>query len=542
MKVFPPRPRNQLLFPLDRLLLRGKSPSSLLKWVGIGLSIGIVAGVGAITFEAAIRLVTGFFLGTMVGYLPPSPVGEGPARVLSLWATARPWLLPVVTTLGGLLVGLIVCSLAPEAEGHGTDAAIAAFHQGKPVRARIPLVKLVASALTLGTGGSAGQEGPAAHIGAGFGSILARLFRLQVQDQRMAMAIGIGAGIGSIFHAPLGGAILAAEILYTDDLEVEALIPALIASTVGSSIVSLWSGGSPMLGTVTASMSPFPFSLFYAALIGILCGLLGRLYAWGFYGMTQVFHRLPLPLWIKPAIGGLLVGLLGLALPQILGMGDGWIQFSMGSGLLTLPFWLLLVLPLAKILTTGLSIGSGGSGGIFGPGMVIGALAGALIWRVGYQVLPELPALPAPFVVVGMMALLGGITRAPLAAMVMGAEMTGNLSLLVPAMLAVSLSYWLVGKQTLYLSQLETRSDSPAHQLQSPSPLLSPSTVPPGHDSSSGPVERESGFAEAKTGRVVQNLPGTPILEKQQRFIGVPTRTALELLQRQNGPGSASGQ
>src|SRR3989440_12350372 len=145
----------------------------------------------------------------------------------------------------------------------------------------------------------------------------------------------------------------------------------------------------------------------------------------------------------------------------------------MGPGLLSLPLWVILALPFAKILTTGLSIGSGGSGGIFGPGMVIGAMVGASVWRLCYHVLPGVPDTPGPFVIVGMMALFGGIAHAPLAVMLMVAEMTGNLSMLAPAMIAVSLAYLIVGKTTIYRSQLESRAASPAHRFQFTFPLLS---------------------------------------------------------------------
>ena len=128
----------QRLFHLRRA--RGssfESPRYLLKWLLISTAIGLVAGVGALIFFQAIRLSTDFFLGSLVGYLPPDPAGEGMMGVMSLWAAPRPWLLPIITTVGGLVAGIIVFSLAPEAEGHGTDAAIAAFHQGKPIRARL---------------------------------------------------------------------------------------------------------------------------------------------------------------------------------------------------------------------------------------------------------------------------------------------------------------------------------------------------------------------------------------------------------------------
>ena len=463
----------QRLFHLRRVGGHFETPRYLLKWLFISTLIGLVAGVGAIVFTLAIKLATQFFLGRLVGYLPPDPAGEGSMGVMSLWAAARPWLLPVITTLGGLLAGIIVFSLAPEAEGHGTDAAIAAFHQGKPIRARIPLVKLVASAITIGSGGSAGREGPSAQISAGFGSILGNLLHLDTQDRRIAIATGIGAGIGAIFRAPLGGAVLAAEILYKHDLEVEALVPGLIASIIGYSVYGAFFGWNPIFSVPASLAFTSPVQLLYYVLIGLLCGLIGLLYARGFYGITHRFHQLPLPRWLKPAIGGLFVGLIGLVLPEALGMGYGWVQVSMSPALLSIPLWVVLLLPFAKIVTTGFSIGSGGSGGIFGPGMVIGAMVGAIVWRLSYHVLPGVPDTPAPFVIVGMMALFGGIAHAPLAVMLMVAEMTGNLSLLAPAMIAVGISVIMVGEKTIYTSQVDTRADSPAHRLQFSFPLLS---------------------------------------------------------------------
>jgi chloride channel protein, CIC family len=230
------------LFHIHRTGHSFENPRYLLKWLFISTLIGLVAGIGALAFYEAIHFSTQLLLGKLVGYLPPDPAGEGTMGIMPFWSAARPWLLPIVTCAGGLLSGIIVFKFAPEAEGHGTDAAIAAFHQGKPIRARIPLVKLVASAITIGSGGSAGREGPSAQISAGFGSLLGNLLHLDLQDRRIAIATGIGAGIGAIFRAPLGGAVLAAEILYKHDLEVEAIIPALIASIIGYSVFGAWFG------------------------------------------------------------------------------------------------------------------------------------------------------------------------------------------------------------------------------------------------------------------------------------------------------------
>ena len=155
-------------------------------------------------------------------------------------------MIPVICTLGGLISGFIVYKWAPEAEGHGTDAAINSFHNRDGyIRRRIPPIKIIASAITIGSGGSAGREGPVALIGAGFGSMIADVFKLDSHDRRIALSIGIGAGIGAIFKAPLGGAILSTEILYRRDFEFEALLPSFIASIVGYSVFASWAGWAP---------------------------------------------------------------------------------------------------------------------------------------------------------------------------------------------------------------------------------------------------------------------------------------------------------
>ncbi len=353
----------------------------LARWLVLGTVIGIAAGLGAVAFSLAIRLVTHVALGDIVGYLPPLPAGEGDPTLHPL---RRPWLLPVVTALGGLLSGIVVFRFAPEAQGHGTDAAIAAIHHKRGrLRGRIPLIKLIASAITIGMGGSAGREGPAAQISAGVGSVLGQWLKLDTATRRIAVAAGMGAGIGAIFRAPLGGAVMASEILYVHDLEVEALIPSLIASIVGYSLFGAIEGWEPIFGAQPGIGFEQPPSLVLYAALGALCGVVGLLYARSFYAIEGLFHRLSTPAWLKPAIGGALVGLMGLIVRGSIHTGYGWVQIGMTPALLTLPLWVVLVLPFAKILATALSIGSGGSGGIFGPGMVIGGMLGAAFWRLG---------------------------------------------------------------------------------------------------------------------------------------------------------------
>ena len=270
---------------------------------------------------------------------------------------------------------------------------------------------------------------------------------------------------------------MAAEILYLHDLEVQILIPALIASIVGFSVYGYFEGFTPIFGDHSGLTFDDPVTLVYYALLGILAGLMGILFARVFYGTADVFDRFRIPRSVKPALGGFLVGVMGIWIVGSIHTGYGWVQISMTQELRTLPLWLVIALPFAKILVTSLSIGTGGSGGILGPGMVIGGLLGAAFWRLGEGVLPHMPDSPAPFVIVGMMALFGGIAHVPFAVMLLVAEMTGYLSLLAPAMVAVALSAALVGDETIYRAQLPNRSASPMHRLKMSFPLLSALSV-----------------------------------------------------------------
>jgi CIC family chloride channel protein len=502
------------------------------KWLVLGTIVGVVAGLGAVVFYDALRLASYVFLQAIAGYSVPEPMSEG-GRLASSHFT-RPWAIPLVACGGALLGAILVFSIAPEAEGHGTDAAIAAVHHNpRGVRLRTVFVKIVASALTIGSGGSGGREGPTGQISAGFGSLLARTFDLSPEDARITVASGIGSGIGAIFGAPLGGSVLATEILYRDDFEVEALLPAFIASIVGYAVWGSFEGFGPLFGYVGNYQLSSAMPLLWFGVIGIIGGLIGLLYAKGFYGMVDAFSRLPLPRWVRPAIGGLLVGCVALAIPEVLGTGYGWIQQSLGTHLLQIPLWIVIILPFARIATTGLSIGSGGSGGIFGPGMVIGAFVGAAVWRLLEPVVPSLGHDPAPYVIVGMMACFGSISRAPLAVMLMVAEMTGTLSLIVPAMLAVGLATLVVRRSddTIYRSQLKSRSQSPAHRILTGLPLLAEVPVAEAMILARCVLDQRDD-ASIIARRLTENgVEAAPIVDEEGRYLGVVSLASL----RENG-------
>ncbi|MDE2933413.1 MAG: chloride channel protein [Chloroflexota bacterium] len=436
----------------------------------LGALIGVVTGFVAILFFEALEFATQHLLADLTGYHPPHPLGEGGQEASD---PTRRWALPIVVGLGALVSGILVYSLAPEAEGAGADQVIDAFHKrGGRIRLRAIPVKLVASAITIGSGGAAGREGPAAQISGGIGSVIADRLGLDAVERRRALVAGMGAGVGAIFRAPLGGAMMAAEALYRDDFEADAILLSLISSIVAFAVYGAWYDYTPIFGGTAGFSFQNPEELPYYLALGVACGLLGILYARGFEGAQELFNRLTAPRWVKPAIGGVLVGCIGMFAPEAIHIGYGWVQRSITpEDVMDFSLWLIIALPLLRILAASLTVGSGASGGIFAPGMVAGGMLGALFWRLFHD-LPGFPADPAPLVIIGMIAVFGSIAHAPLAMMLMVGEMTGNLSLLAPAMVAVAVATLLVGNTSIYRSQVPTRADSMAHRHRFAFPLL----------------------------------------------------------------------
>lgn len=446
--------------------------------LGFAALVGLVAGLGGIVFYIATRVVEHYALGVWAGYYPqPRPGGESALTWLVAVAhPLHPWLLLLIPTLGGLASGLIVFTLAPEAEGHGTDAVIAAYHhrQGQ-IRPRVPLVKIVASAITLGTGGSGGREGPIAQIGAGFGSLLANLLHLRAVERRILMAAGMGAGIAAIFRAPLAGTMFAAEVLYrSPEFEPEVIIPAGIASVVSYCVFGAFTGWEPLF-TIPIPDIGFrnPWELGPYLLLALAMAFLALLYTRSFYGTKRLFDRLPIRRHFRPALGAFLTGAVGLALYFALGrqqsvlavlaFGYSAIQEAMTRDT-HVGALLLLAVALGKIVTTSLTIGSGGSGGVFGPSMVIGGCGGGALGLALHDLWPRIVPHPASFVIVGMAGFFAAAAKTPFSTLIIVSEMTGGYSLLLPSLWVCTLAFILSDEQSIYSSQVESRSRSPAHQ------------------------------------------------------------------------------
>jgi CIC family chloride channel protein len=446
---------------LKRISDLEEGASFLRKWGFIGILIGIGAGLGALALIWLIQLVTHGLLQNIVGYTPPLPGGEGGGRDY-VFHMSRPWLLPVITGAAGLLGGLITWKLAPETAGIGTNAAIRAFHANHTIKARTSLLKMLTSAITIGGGLTSGREGPIAQIGAATGATLADALKLTARERNIALAAGLGAGIAAIFKAPLAGAIIGAEIFYTEDFEVEALVPGLIASVIGYTIVGSVTGFQPVFNPPPEIVQfDHPLSLILFAVLGVGCGLLARLLFAVYFRVEAFFKRFPL--WLATTIGGVGTGLVGLAVPSVIGTGYGWAQFAINQNMELLSPWLLLAAAFAEIVGTSLTLGSGNSGGAFGPCVVTGGMFGGAVGYAAHGLFPSVATHPGNFAIVGMVAFFAAAAKAPISTIIMISEMTGGYGLLAPAMFAVVTAHILSGRKTIFPAQVRSRLDSPFH-------------------------------------------------------------------------------
>ena len=430
------------------------------RWTTYFIVIGLIAGLGSIIFHYLCELGVHYFMDVLAGYRPPSPAGEQHL----LHPTSRPfsrWILLLLPAAGGIISGWLVYTFAPEAEGHGTDAAINAYHRtGGYIRGRVPIIKTIASAITLTTGGSGGREGPIAQIGAGFGSFMATKLKLSERERRIMMTAGIGAGVGSIFRAPLAGALFAAEVLYQDpELESEVIIPAGISSVVAYCVFCLVFGWGSLFESPDFKFQN-PLELGPYIVLAFVLVVTGVFYIKAFYGVTKLFKTFKVPNHIKPAIGGLCTGIIGFFLPQTLAFGYGFVQQALYNEL-AIPF--LLLLALGKVLTTSFSIGSGGSGGVFGPSVVIGGAMGGVVGKVFNWLLPTVITEPGAFVIVGMAGFFTAVSNTPISTIIFVSEMTNSYHLLLPSLLVCSLTYLIGRKWTIYEKQVKSKIDSPAH-------------------------------------------------------------------------------
>ena len=495
------------------------------RWIFFGVLIGIIAGIGAIVFNALIRFFRFVFQVSMAHYYSPrpelmgqtgAPVDNHPIR----------WVIPLIIMLGGLISGILVYTFAPEAEGHGTDAAIDAFHNKEGyIRGRVPIIKTLASSVTLGSGGSGGREGPVAQIGAGFGSVLATYLGLPVPDRRTMLVAGIGAGIGAIFKSPLAGAMFGVEVLYSEmDFEGGALMLSIIAAIVGYSLYAyFYAGFNPVVRTPMFTYTRPITLLFYAAL-GIFLAFAGQFYVRFFYFIHDVFKKIKIKPHFKPMIGGAAVGCIAYFFPEIMGVGYGWLQLAMLGKLAIVT---LILLGFFKIVATSFTISSGGSAGVYAPSLVIGGAFGGAAGMIFHILFPHLILSSdiAPFVLIGMGGFFAGAAKTPVSSLLMVSEMTGSYGLLPPLMLVSAITFIVSGKRSIYRSQKKNRMDSPAHMkdyLIKPLQRYSVSDVMESGDTAAAkPLDPDMPLYEMIKIFFYSNFYMHPVIDKEGKIVGI---------------------
>ncbi len=519
--------------------------------LGASVLVGIVAGLGGIVFSAAGQAVVQFSLEGVAGYHAAGPDGEVRFPwIPTLSAPFNPWMLLVVPTIGGLLSGLLVYRFAPEAEGHGTDAAIAAYHEHQGyIRPRVPLIKLLASALTIGSGGSGGREGPIAQIGAGFGSLLGGLLGFRPEERRVLLASGMGAGIAAIFRAPLAGTLFAAEIMYcSPEFESEVILPTGLASVVSYctfGVLAVWLGGTttpwrPLFTTSSSLLFTSAWELLPYSVLAIWMAVLAMLYVRTFYAINHLFEGLRIPRALRPAVGAAMAGATGLAIffaaggqqaaLSVLSFGYGVLQHGLRDEI-SLSATVLLAIAAGKILTTSLTIGSGGSGGVFGPSMVIGGCAGGSLGVFVHGLWPSAVPHPGAFVILGMAGFFAAAAKTPFSTLVIVSEMTGDYRLLLPALWVCTLAFLLSDEEPLYRSQVPSRALSPAHRGECAREILAGLQVKQFLEAGAGITTLRANDSLTKVVASFDGEPNTvlPVVSPDGAFLGVVVQDEVHL-------------
>jgi chloride channel protein, CIC family len=383
------------------------------------IMVGVLSGLGAAAFIYALGAVHELFFG----------------RVAAAFWFLGPSAIIILPALGGLIVGPFIARYAPEARGHGVPEVMTAVAtRGGIIKGRVAVVKIIASAITIGSGGSAGQEGPMVQIGAAAASAAGQRLRISPRHMRTFVACGAAGGLAAVFNAPIGGAIFALEVITG---ELTPAFGAVILASVSATVVSrsLFGDYPSFVVPGYEIVSNWEFLLY--GVLGLLAGAVSVALIRALYGLEERFARWQFPDRLKPVVGGLLVGLIGRFAPQALGTGTPTIEAALWGHL---GLGILVLLVAMKILATSLTLGSGGSGGVFGPSLYVGAmLGGAFGWTVQW-LFPGLTAGSGAYAMVGMGALVGGTMLAPLTAIILLFEMTDDYRIILPVMEATVLA------------------------------------------------------------------------------------------------------
>lgn len=482
----------------------------------LAVGIGAGAGLGAIAFRWLITT----FTTVLSGHRDYSIAGGQPHT----WLPALgPWFLLLAPVVAGLIYGPLVQRFAPEARGHGVpEVMLAVAERGGRIPAQVSLVKSLASALCIGSGGSVGREGPIVQVGAALGSTLGRLTKVREGRVRVLVASGAAGGIAATFNAPLAGPFFAMELILRD-FAAESFGAVVLASVTASVVGRAVLGNEAFLDLPTFSVrNPVEYLLFIA--LGAVVGLVGVLFSKVLYLVEDVCDRLWRgPEWLRPAVGGLVLGGLLLVLPQMYGVGYPVLQNAVGGNY---ALWFLLVLLIGKMLATSVTIGIGGSGGVFAPSLFIGAMVGTACGLLANAAFPSVTTAPGVYGLIGMGAAFAGAARAPITAVIILFELTGEYSIILPLMAAIVvatlLGRWLSG-DTIYTRKLRRRGidiDAPRHPLADSSARSAVEPLPE-------PLAEDMGLTEAANVLALSGHGVLPVTGPDGTYHGCVTARAV---------------
>jgi chloride channel protein, CIC family len=422
------------------------SPAGL---VALALAVGSGAGAGAVAFRYLILGFTDLFS----GHHDPSAAGRAGYGLVH---GVGSWYLLVVPVLGGLLYGPLVDRFAREARGHGVpEVMMAVAQRGGRIRPQVAVVKSLASAVCIGSGGSVGREGPIVQIGSSLGSTLGQWTRLPEARLRILVACGAAAGISATFNAPIAGVFFGLELILRD-FEAESFGVVVLASFAADIIGRAAFGSHPFLTLPAFELhSPIEYPL-YAGL-GLLAALVGVGFIRILYGAEDLADRFWRgPEWLRPAAGGILLGALLFAIPELYGVGYPSLEHAIRGGYIV---WFLLLLLAGKLLATSLTLAIGGSGGVFAPSLFMGAMLGSAYGATLHHLLPGLGP-PGAYGLVGMGAVFAAAARAPITAVIIIFELTGDYRIILPLMFAIAVAAGvshLLSRDTIYSLKLSRR-------------------------------------------------------------------------------------
>lgn len=386
--------------------------------LALALAVGLGTAIGAVGFIFLVEAAKDFFFG-------PTPLV--PSR--SVWVALIP-------AAGGLLAGPLIAYFAHEAKGHGVPEVMEAVAlKGGIIRPRVAVVKALASAICIGSGGSAGREGPIVQIGSAIGSTIGQVFRLPGERVRILVGCGAAAGISAIFNAPIAGVLFSLEVIL-GDFGIGAFAPVILSSVIASVFMRGVMGNAPAFSVPSYTLvSPYEIPIYMV--LGVVCGVTAVIFIRSLYWTEDLFDRWSAPMWIKPAVGGIGLGLLGIYFPQVFADGYDTIQTMLAGSVV---FWFAGALIFLKIIATNFTLGSGNSGGIFAPSLFMGAAAGLAVGHIANYLFPLITASPGAYALVGMGAVVAGTTHAPITAILILFEMTNDYRIILPVMVAVVFS------------------------------------------------------------------------------------------------------